>query len=299
MTLEQLRIFVAVSERQHMTLAAKDLRLTQSGVSAAIAALEARCGIPLFDRIGRQIRLTDAGQVLLKEARHILARTEAAALALEEIGGARRGTLRIHASRTVASYWLPARMVAYRKAHPQVSIELKIDNTANVARAVAEGAASVGFVEGSVEDPILHSKAVATDELVIVCAKRRRPRHRTITPDDLVRLPWVLREQGSGTRSAFESALAGFGLSISALNITLEIPSNEAIRTLVEAGVGATALSSLVVKDSLAAGRLVRLPVRLPKRAFTLLYHRQAYVSRVAQAFIRMVDEGSHRGTAD
>ncbi|MBN8964824.1 MAG: LysR family transcriptional regulator [Rhizobiales bacterium] len=294
MTLEQLRIFVAVSERRHMTWAAKDLRITQSGVSAAISALEARCGIPLFDRIGRQIRLTDAGEILLKEARHILARVDAAALALEEIGDARRGTLRIHASRTVASYWLPVRIATYRKEYPRVRVELKIDNTANVARAVVEGAASIGLVEGSIEDPVLHSKVVAMDELVVV-AKRSRSRGRKITPEDLKKLPWVLREQGSGTRSALESALAGFGLSASALNVVLEIPSNEAIRSMVEAGAGATALSSLVVKDSVAAGRIVRLPIRLPKRAFTLLYHRQAYVSRIARNFIELLNRGAPR----
>src|SRR5690348_2953378 len=105
MTLEQLRVFVAVAERQHMTRAAESLHLAQSAVSAAIAALEARHGAKLFHRVGRGIELTEAGALFLNEARAVLARAEAAELVLSELGGLQRGTLAIHASKTIASSW--------------------------------------------------------------------------------------------------------------------------------------------------------------------------------------------------
>jgi DNA-binding MarR family transcriptional regulator len=107
MTLEQLRVFVAVAERQHVTEAARTLNLAQSAASHAIAALEARHDTKLFDRVGRRIELTEAGRVFLAEARAVLARAEAAELALSEFGALKRGTLLIQASQTVADYWLP------------------------------------------------------------------------------------------------------------------------------------------------------------------------------------------------
>ena len=107
MTLDQLRIFVAVAEREHMTRAAEALNQTQSATSAAIAALEERHNLRLFDRIGRRIVLTDAGRDFLSEARAVLARAAIASQRLDDLAGVKRGKLRLAASQTVANYWLP------------------------------------------------------------------------------------------------------------------------------------------------------------------------------------------------
>src|SRR5258708_3083286 len=136
MTLEQLRVFVAVAERQHMARAAESLHLAQSAVSAAVAALEARHGAKLFHRVGRGIELTEAGKLFLGEARGVLARAEAAESVLSELGGLQRGTLSLYASQTIASYWLPRHLVAFRRAHPGIEIRLAVGNTAQVAEAV-------------------------------------------------------------------------------------------------------------------------------------------------------------------
>src|SRR5229473_749441 len=140
MTLEQLRTFVAVAERQHVTQAARALNLAQSAVSHAITALEARHDTKLFDRVGRGIELTEAGRIFLAEARAVLARAEAAELALSELGSLKRGTLSVQASQTIASYWLPRHLVAFRRTYLQIQIRLAIGNTAQVAAAVASGA---------------------------------------------------------------------------------------------------------------------------------------------------------------
>ena len=139
MTLEQLRIFAAVAERQHVTRAAEALNLAQSAASASIAALEAQYGTKLFHRVGRGIELTDAGQLFLSEARAVLARAEAAELALAELAGLKRGMLRVRASQTIASYWLPRYLVAFRRAHPGVDLHITAGNTAQVAAAVQGG----------------------------------------------------------------------------------------------------------------------------------------------------------------
>src|SRR6516162_4527986 len=194
MTLEQLRIFVAVAERQHMTRAAGTLNLTQQAVSSAIVALENAHSVPLFHRVGRRIELTEAGNVFLEEARSVLARAAAAELLLSELGGLKRGTLTVQASQTIASYWLPRHLVAFRRAHPGIDIRLTVGNTAQVAAAVREGAAEIGFVEGAVEDAALTLDQVARDRLVVVVgAGHCWSDVGRIRPEALTETEWVLR----------------------------------------------------------------------------------------------------------
>lgn len=291
MTLEQLRIFVAVAEREHVTRAAADLNLTQSAVSAAVTALEERHATQLFDRIGRRIQLTQAGRLFLVEARAVLARAAAAETALADLTGLKRGTLVLAASQTVGSYWLPPLMAHFRAAYPGVTLRLVIGNTETAAAMVREGAADLGVVEGGIADDNLSATVVAEDELVLVArvgtpAARRKPLRR----EDIRSLHWVFRERGSGTRSIFETALARAGIAAGELHIALELPSNEAVRSAVEAGAGAAALSRLVVKDAIAAGALVALNFELPKRQFLALLHKDRTPTQAVRALLALVD---------
>ncbi len=285
MTLEQLRIFVAVAEREHLTRAAQGLGRTQSAVSAAVRALEREYATPLFHRVGRGVMLTEAGRIFLGEARGVLGRAEAAERALAELGGLRRGRLSLQASQTIASYWLPRRLVRFQRDFPQVALAVRIGNTAEVARAVAEGAVELGLVEGAVDDPHLASETVAHDRLVLVVAPGHQWADRVpLTPEQLLASGWVLREPGSGTRSVFETALALHGIALADLSPVLELPSNEAVRAAVEAGAGATAISERVVAAALGAGSLVRAGFALPTRDYTVLVHREHFPSRAAEA---------------
>jgi DNA-binding transcriptional LysR family regulator len=292
LTLEQLRVFVAVAERQHVTRAAEALNLAQSAVSAAIAGLEARHGAKLFDRVGRGIELTEAGSLFLVEARAVLARAEGAERVLADLGGLKRGTLNIQASQTIASYWLPRHLVAFRRAHPGITLRLSVGNTAQVAKAIHDGSAELGFIEGVVYDPLFESRTVARDQLVIVVG----PDHPwascgRVAPSELGDSEWVLRERGSGTRSVFEAALENFGLSPDALTVALELPSNESVRAAVETGMGATAISASVAAPSIEAGLLVQVACDLPERAFHVLRHAERYRSRAADALLTVIAE--------
>jgi DNA-binding transcriptional LysR family regulator len=290
MTLDQLRVFVAVAERQHVTRAAEALHLAQSAASASIAALEARHGTKLFHRVGRHIELTEAGRVFLAKARAVLARAEAAELVLADLAGLKRGTLAVQASQTIASYWLPRHLVAFRQTYPGIEIRLTIDNTAQVADAVKQGIAELGFVEGVVDDPMLTSRPVARDQLVIVVG----PTHPWATmdavrPDQLADTEWVLRETGSGTRSMFEAGLEQLGVDPASLRIVLEMPSNEAVRSAVEAGMGATAISASVAAPSIEAGLVQKVGPDLPERNFFVLRHVERHRSSAADALLAMV----------
>jgi DNA-binding transcriptional LysR family regulator len=289
MTLEQLRIFVAVAERQHMTRAAEALNLSQQAVSAAVVALENAYSTALFHRVGRRIELTETGKLFLEEARGVLARAAAAELTLCELAGLKRGTLAVQASQTIANYWLPRRVVAFHRTYPEIALSVGVANTARVTKAVIDGVAELGFIEGVVDEPVLSCEKFAEDRLVLVVA----PDHPWATRDplevrELTQSNWVLREPGSGTRSAFESSLEQLGLAPRLLNV-LELPSNEAVRDAVEAGGGATVVSELVAEAALRSGALCRVAIDLPARPFFVIRHRERYRSKAADAFLLVV----------
>jgi len=289
MTLEQLRIFVAVAERLHMTRAAEALHLTQSAVSAAVNALETRHGARLFDRVGRGLALNAAGTAFLPEARAVLARAEAAERLLDELAGLKRGSVRLFASQTIAAYWLPPRMAAFAQSHPGIELRLSIGNTHQVVEAVLAGEAELGLIEGAEDAPRLERTRIAADRLIVVAALGHplADRERMLGATELKALDWALREAGSGTRSEFEAALPR-GMDASDLKTALVLPSNEAILTAVAASAGGglvTAISELAARPLIEAGRLVRLPLELPERPFYRLRHRERSASRAAEAF--------------
>lgn len=288
MTLEQLRIFVAVAERQHMTAAATALGLTQSAASAAIASLETQFGVKLFDRVGRGIALTEDGTLFLKEAMGVLARAAEAEEALRDLGKEVTGRLRIAASQTAGTYWLPGRLLQFRLDYPGVTLDCSLGNTEDVAEAVREGKAQLGIIEGEISDPQLATRVVAEDKLLLVVgaghawAARKEP----VRPEEFSKTAWVLREKGSGTRAVFDSVLAQHKLDTAVITVQLELPSNEAVTSAVSTGTAASVLSTLAVLSGLEAGFLVAVPCDLPARSFYLVTHKSRQLSRSAEAFV-------------
>jgi DNA-binding transcriptional LysR family regulator len=290
MTLEQLRIFVEVAERQHLTQAASVLALTPSAVSASIRVLEERYGTPLFNRVGRRIETNEAGRIFLIEARATRASARAAELTLAELGGLRRGTLRIEASQTIASYWLPPLLVRFRQAYPLIALELAVGNTEHVAQTVLDGGADLGFIEGHIDTPSLSVETIAEDRVVAVVAIGHPWSHGgRLKPAQLLEGKWILRERGSGTRSAFEAMLRAAGIDPERLDVALTLPSNEAVRSAVLAGPFATVVSELVVSSHIQAGLLCKADIDLPPRAFYMLRHEARYKSRASLAMEELI----------
>jgi DNA-binding transcriptional LysR family regulator len=287
MTLEQLRIFVAVADRGHVTRAAAALGITQSAASAAIAALESRYHSRLFNRVGRGIELTETGRQFLQEARAVLDRVSVARSVLEDLAGSPTGAILIAASHTIANYWLPRRLAAFHIAHPGVRLDVVIRNTREVESAVADGKAHLGLVEGPTQHRSLARLRVDTDRPLLVVAAGHPPLPRNMLGQiDLRAIPWVIREEGSGTRRVLEDLAALEGLSLDDLNVFLVLPGNEAIREAVEAGAGATIISEHVVASALTVGTLRAQPIDLPQRDFVVLQHRDRHASMAQQALV-------------
>lgn len=277
MTLEQLTIFIAVAEREHLTKGANAIGLSPSAASAAIKALEAFYEVRLFDRVGRRIELTREGRVLLAEARQTMAQVRATEAVLSELGSLRTGALDLVASQTVANYWLPPRLLRFQQRFPGIAIHFEATNTDAGAAAVLEGRAELGFVEGSIDEPALAVTPVVTDRLVVVAAAGAP----SIDPD----LRWIMRERGSGTRSVFEAAMARAGFDPAKLQVALVLPTNEAVLSAVRAGSCAAALSEMVVDPFVRSGELQVLPIELPPRQFSILRHRERHLSAAARQF--------------
>jgi DNA-binding transcriptional LysR family regulator len=290
MTLEQVRIFVAVAERQHLTEGARAVHLTPSAATAAIQALEQRHGVRLFHRVGRRLELSEGGRAFLPEARRILATVASAELALRELNGLTRGHLSIAASQTLANYWLPPLLTRFAIAHPGLEVSVRDGNTETVAAAVLAGDAEMGCIEGDLDEPALAVATLAEDRLVVIGA----PGHPLagvlgVAPTDLEACRWVLREPGSGTRAVLEASLRTAGLRPESLATVLCLSSNEAVCAAVAASDCLSAVSELVARQHLESGRLRRIDYGLAPRRFSIVVHKERFRSKAALAFERVL----------
>jgi DNA-binding transcriptional LysR family regulator len=289
MTLEQLRIFVAVADRLHMTRAAESLHLTQSAVSAAVATLEQHYNVRLFDRVGRRLELSAAGRTFLPEARALLLTAQHAVLTLDDLAGLKRGTLTVAGSQTAFNYWLPVRAARFSERYPAIALKLVAGNTTQVADAVLQGSADLGVVEGIVEEPRLARKKLSTDRIAIYAAKNHPLSGKAVGQSDLTKAKWILREEGSGTRAHFERAIRKKGIDPAALNVVMTLSSNEAALAAVEGSTALTAVSELAAAPHMAAALVSRLRFELPERALDLLTAKERSRSRAAAAFLDMI----------
>ena len=293
MTLEQLRIFVAVAERLHVTRAAEMLHLTQSAVSAAIAALEQRHNAKLFDRVGRRLELTAAGRALLPEARVVLQSARNAEAALTDLAGLTRGTLTVAASQTVSSYWLPERLARFAQTYPDIQLTMLTGNTGQAALAVTNGTAELGFVEGEVREAHLLRETISADRIALYSSPDHPLAHKRVRADDLAHAHWVLREEGSGTRAHFEGEMRRVGIDPARLHVVMVMPTNEAALAAAAKGAMLTAVSELAAAPHVAAGLVARVRFALAERKFEMLHHRERDQSRAAAAFAAMLS--THR----
>jgi DNA-binding transcriptional LysR family regulator len=272
MTLEQLRIFVAVAYIEHFTRAAERLGISQSAVSAAVAALESRYKTLLFDRSHRRVELTPAGNALLLEAKEILARVDLTTRRLEDLANLRIGRVAVAASQTIANYWLPPRLVTLRQSYPGVRVDVWCGNSSEVEKRLARGEADLGIIEHQPSDDAFIVDRLEADEIVaVVGSKHDWFGREDVGWHELPLTPWIMREPGSATRTLFEAALTGHCVPAAALDIALVLRSGEAVRSAVIASTCAAVMSSLLSDVSASAGLLRQLRTITITRHFSAL----------------------------
>jgi DNA-binding transcriptional LysR family regulator len=285
-TLRQLRTFKTVADLKSFSLAAQQLRLSQPSVSYQVKELEEALGVPLLDRLGKRVHLTEAGSVLYSYARRTLDVLDEAALALEEMRGIKRGNLRVGASTTVGIYLLPAALGAFKKLHPGLVISLEIGTRARVQEQVLNNELDLAVVGPALKDPDLAILPFVSDELVVVAPSGHAlAGHKGLALKDLAGQPFVMREPASGSRWSLEKAARKAGAK---LNVAMELGSNGAIKHAVESGLGLAVISRYACALELSSGRLIELDVRgFPiRRDWNIVHLRRRRLPASVLAFI-------------
>ena len=259
MNLNHLTIFHAVAQTGSMTLGAERLDISQPAVSKQVRELERVLGVHLFDRIGRRVHLSQAGELLADYARRLFALVHEAEEAMTELRAVGRGRLAIGASTTIGTYLLPCVVAEFWRRHPGVQVLVRIENTEQVHRRLAGHELDLGLTEGLVEEAELEAEVFHRDELVLIAAPGHRlAGQRQVALSAVREEPFILREPGSGTRAVEERALARLKLPV---RVAMALGSTEAIKRVVAEGVGLAVVSRLAVVKECAAGTLAVLPV--------------------------------------
>jgi DNA-binding transcriptional LysR family regulator len=310
MTLEQLRIFLAVAEHMHFTRAAEVLYITQPAVSAAIQSLETEYCVKLFDRIGRRVEITAAGKLFYREAQKILEQVVIAERNLRELNNLQQGELRLGASLTIGNYWLPDKLSQFQQQYPGIQVNCTLANAEEICEGTASGRFDLGLMSGDVKPALqglLQQEIVGRDRLQIVVG-RAHPwfEYPHIKVEDLLSTSWVMREAGSGAQQVFEQALRNWDIELSQLRVILVLNTSEMVKAIVERGSGAAALPEVMVSKELQLNILQSIQVidpdpNLPRileivQPILKLKHSQRFQTQAVVAFEQILQPSEPDG---
>lgn len=253
----QLHIFYTVSEKGSFSHAAQALHMTQPAVTMQVQSLEEYFGTKLFQRSTKKIEPTEAGRALLPFAKKSIELMKETDLAMSKFTHMLQGRLQLGSSLTIGEYILPRLLGPFSKEYPQISVSMKVMNTSQILEDILNHQLNFGLVEAPVHHPDVMTEAVLNDELhLIVPADHPLADLDEVTLEDVLQYPFILREQGSGTRQVMEDELARKGLDGRQMKIIMEFGSTGAIKSAVEAGLGISILSQSSVKHEVALGLL-------------------------------------------
>ncbi len=240
MDLHQLRVFHAAVQSGGFTRAGEKLHLSQSTVSQHIKLLEDELGSPLFLRVGKRVQVTEAGKVLVQYAERIFRDLKNAEMAVREINALKRGTVRLGVGPTTLIYRLPPVLGEYKRRFPDIELIVIAGNTEFLLQELRLQHIDLAIVMPVGPQPGLSAKPLVREEMVIV-VHREHPfaRRRTIEPSELATLRFILYEKGTTMQTLVDRFFASIGVTA---NIIMEVENNEAIKSLVRAGLGASIL---------------------------------------------------------
>ncbi|MDH5511376.1 MAG: LysR substrate-binding domain-containing protein [Nitrospinota bacterium] len=290
-TFHQLELFLLAAKLKNFSKSAERMAISQPAFSAQIIKLESILGASLFERIGRKVELTDSGAMFAEYAQKIMSSLREGKQALDDMSRTVMGTLRIGASTTIANYILPDYLGRFRKSFPECLIEMTVNNTEQIERAILSNEIDLGLVEGPLQHPgKVNSNLFMKDELVVVFSASHRFRGRPqISLDDFRGEPLIIREKGSGTRKVFMGAM---DVNHDPLKVVMELGDTEAIKRMLESdsGVAVISLSAVhreIKTKSLAMARIMGCPM---PRLFNMILLKNKYISNPVREFISILD---------
>ncbi|GAV23769.1 selenium metabolism-associated LysR family transcriptional regulator [Carboxydothermus pertinax] len=255
MKTEYFKTFITVVNEKSLSKAGKILNLTQPAITKHLQSLEEHYNTILLERNVKGIKLTEDGTLLYKYAQELLSILEEAE---QNISGNKenpKGILNIGASNIPGQYLLPLILGKYSKLYPQVKVNLEISDTGEVVAKILEGVYDVGAVGSEIKNPRLEFIPFYRDELVFILpANHPLSQKEVLEPEDLLKVPLIWRERGSGTRMFLEKVLKNFGIQEKKLNIVMELGSNQAVLTAVEGGLGGAFCSEIAIRNAKKLG---------------------------------------------
>ena len=286
MTLRHLSVFLCVCDEGNMTAAAEKLHIAQPSVSQTIAELEKHYDVKLFERLGRKLFITLAGQKLLTYARHIVNLNKEAETVMREVN--HNGLIRLGASVTVGSCILSDIIEQFIKENPDVKIVSSVNNTKIIEGMLLQDQLDIGLVEGRVHSPGIVCEAFMKDELVLVSAvSHPLARKGSVAPSELDNMEFIIREEGSGTRELFESVMESKGIHWQVYGV---YNNAETIKKAVAAGHAISVMSKMIVQKEIKKHELTIIDidgVRF-KRQFSIVYHKNKFISPVLQKIMQL-----------
>lgn len=288
LNLNQLRIFHSVATLLSFTRAAEKLHLTQPGISKHIGALEAHYGNQLFDRLGKKVALTQAGEILFEAITKMFHLIDEADTRISDLKGLAGGRLNIGASIMIGTYILPKVLAKFKQRHPAVDIAIDISLSEQIENKVLSNALEVGLIGHHASDIRLVVQRFKRDKMALIVSADHDWAGRKSPVDlrELLDQPFLLPQQGSGTRKILEVLFQQSGMKPKQ---TMELGTTEGVKKAVEAGLGISILSDHIVQSELANGRIKSLKVKGAglRRDLYVVYRKDRYLSAATQTFLK------------
>lgn len=285
----KLKVFCTVAETKSFSKTSQIIHLTQPAVSLQIQALEEIYEAKLFDRSSSTVTLTPAGEVLYKYAKEILALYASVEKVIGEITGLVKGSISIGASSTIGNYLLPGLITDFKKTHLKIKLHLLVGNTKRVVELLNSGNIDLGLVEGEVaRQKMIVEKLIPDELLLIVPSFHPWSKKKEVSIGELLKEPFIFREEGSGTRQMIEKFFAGHGISSQDMKISMVLGNTEAIKGVVENGLGVSIISRWAVRKEAKYGTLHLLRIKEGKvlREFSLITNKNAVSSHAVDEFL-------------
>lgn len=294
MNLAWLQTFVLIVEKESLTKAARSLHLTQPAVSKQLNSLEKYYGVPLLYRTSRYMELTDAGKLVYEYSKKILAAVRRSIADVQALNEDLRGELCLGASTIPGEYLLPVALGRFQEFHPQVRVRMEIADSTEIGQLILDGEVEAGVIGADLQHPNLQQEMLFQDELVVIASHQHHlADKKSITLEEYLAEPLIVREEGSGTRLVIEDKLREKGITSDLLKIRLELGSTESVINAVAAGLGISLVSHFAVENRIQTGELAMLQLEdlsLQRGIyFAILYDRVS--SPLIEAFYQFLKE--------